>query len=107
MLHELFCAFSGVVFGGLFSVGHILGVIAEEVCGNHIIERIFWFGSQNEPVNAVNDVSEGNSWRVVSIENAVANSALLVHVAVVDWSDEPNFRSPEWIVPGEIGVQQE
>lgn len=37
----------------------------------------------------------------------MADSSLRVHVTVVDWSDESNFRSLEGIVSRELCVEQE
>lgn len=52
-------------------------------------------------------MSECNSGAVVAVKHAMADSALLVHIAVVDGSDEADLGRAEWVVAREISIQEE
>ena len=105
LLHQFLGALSSVVFGRLFGISYVFRVVAEEVCRNYIVKRIFGLGRQDQPVYAIDDVSESYGRRVVPIKNAMANTALLIHVAVVYRSDEPNLRCSERVISWEVSIQ--
>ena len=104
LLHQFLGALSSVVFGRLFGISYVFRVVAQEVCRNYIVKRIFGLGRQDQTIYAIDDVSESYGRRVVSIENTMANTALLIHVAVVNWGDKSDFRGSERIVSWEIGI---
>ena len=52
-------------------------------------------------------MSKGKSWRVISVKDTMTYSSLLVHIAVIDWSDESNFWSSEGVVSRETDIEKE
>lgn len=82
-------------------------VFAQVETGDHIIEGILGFRSEDQSVDTVHDLAEGDGWGVVAIEDGVTDAALGVHVAVVDRCDEPHFRGLEGVIPWELGIEHE
>ena len=98
---------TGILCSCLFCVLQVHLVITQIETCHYVIEWILWFWSQDQSINTFNNVLERQSWWVVSVEDTMANSALRVHVAVVNWCDKSHFWSSEWVIVGELGVQQE
>lgn len=105
-LDQILCCWARILHSRLLCILQVHLVVTQIKARHNVVEWIFWLRGQNQPVHALNDVFKLQCWWIVSVEHTVANTALRVHVAVVNWREESDFWSPEGVIAGEFCVQQ-
>lgn len=90
----------------LHSIFIVNRVFTQEESCNYIIKGILWLGSQDQAINTVDNMPKSNGWRIVSIENTMTYSTLLVHITMIDRGYESDLRGFEWIISWEINIEK-
>lgn len=88
----------GIFLGGLFGILKIDLILTEIKSSDYIVQGILWFGGKNEAIDTVHNIFEFQGRRVVPVKYTVTNSALLIHVAVINQSYKSNLWSSERII---------
>ena len=105
LIHYLLGRIARLLFCCLHRVFVVCLVLAQVETSNHVVEGILGLGSKDQSVNTVNYLSESQGWTIVSVENGMADTALRVHIAMVDRSNKSHLRSFERIISRKLGIE--